>query len=115
MTTNTEFLDVTNQVFLQGNIGKKPVVQKTRGGNWYCSFSLATDEPYKDSDGETVKHTSWHQVKAWGKMAASISKRFQKGDLVKIKGRLKTSTYDKDGVKMYNTSVELTHIKPLIE
>jgi len=115
MTTNTELLDVTNQVFLQGTIGKRPIAQKTKGKGTFCAFSLATDEAFKDSDGETVKHTNWHQIKAWGKIATSVSKSYAKGDLVKLKGKLKTSTYEKDGMKMYNTSVELTHIKHISE
>lgn len=113
MKKYTEQSEVNNQVFLQGSISNDLELIRTKGGNSLCSFSLATDDTYQDSDGKTVKQTDWHQVKAWGKVAHVVSKNFAKGSMVKIKGKLKTSTYQKDGVKMYATSVDLLQIKGL--
>ena len=109
----SEHMDINNQVFLQGSISKDLELTKTKGGNFLCSFSLATDDTYNDSDGETIKRTDWHQIKAWGKIAFAVHKNFSKGSMVKLKGKLKTSTYEKEGIKHYATSVEVFQIKDL--
>jgi single-strand DNA-binding protein len=105
--------NITNQVFLQGTIDKEPLLKKTKKGSSYCSFSVATEEPPKDPKKKNEKHIDWHKIKAWGKMAEEAAKNFRKGDLVKLKGKLKTSSFEKDGTKQYITSVELTHIRPV--
>jgi len=103
--------NITNQVFLQGTIDKEPQLKKTKQGSPYCSFSVKTEEPPKDPKKKNEKHLDWHKIKAWGKIAEEAAKNFRKGDAVKLKGKLKTSSFEKDGIKHYSTSVELQQIK----
>ncbi len=103
--------NITNQVFLQGTIDNEPVLKKTKQGSPYCSFSVKTEEPPKDPKKKNEKHLDWHKIKAWGKIAEEAAKNFKKGDVVKLKGKLKTSSYELNGAKKYDTSVVLTHIK----
>jgi single-strand DNA-binding protein len=56
-----------NKVILVGYMGKDPEVRFTQGGQAVANFSLATDESYKNNDGEKVKKTEWHNIVVWGK------------------------------------------------
>jgi single-strand DNA-binding protein len=104
--------NITNQVFLQGTIDKEPQLKRTKQGSSYCSFSIATEETSKNANKKNQKLFYWHHIKAWGSIAEEAAKNFKKGDVVKLKGKLKTSSYEKNGAKKYDTSVVLTHIRP---
>jgi single-strand DNA-binding protein len=71
-----------------------------------AKFSLATRETYKDSAGQRVTDTQWHNLIAWGKQAELVGKVLKKGNEVAIEGKLTTSNYtDKEGIKRYSTEI----------
>jgi len=37
-------------------------------------FSIATDEVYRNTKGDKVKETTWHNLVAWGKIAGIVEK-----------------------------------------
>jgi len=93
-----------NKVILIGRVGKDPEVI-TAGESKMCKFSLATSEYYRDKSGGRKQTTEWHNIVIWGALVESAAKYIKKGDEVSVEGKIKTTVYDKDGVKKYNTSI----------
>jgi len=105
-----------NKVILVGRLGKDPEVRYTQGGKAVANFSIATDESYKDKDGNKQKKVDWHNIVVWGNsVEAFVQPYLHKGDLVYIEGKLQNRTWeDKEGVKKYTTEINVTDIKGLI-
>jgi len=77
-----------------------------RGGGSVCSLSLATTRAWKDKDtGEKREETEWHRVTVFGKQGEACAKFLAKGRQVYVEGRLRTSSYEKEGQKHYSTEV----------
>lgn len=96
-----------NRVTLIGRLGQDPETQDTKTGGIITKFSLATDDSYRDKDGNKVEQTDWHNIVAFGKQAEVLSKYLKKGDMLAIEGKVKYSSYEKDGIKMYYTNINL--------
>ena len=95
-----------NKVMIIGNLGRDPEVKFTGTGQAVCSFSLATDESYKDKAGEKVERTEWHNVTLWGKLAEIAGEYLSKGKTCYIEGKLQTRKWqDKDGNDRYTTDI----------
>ena len=75
-------------IIIAGNVGRDPEMRYTPSGQAVTSFSVATDDSYKASDGERVKRTIWFRISAWGKLAETCSQYLHKGSKVLIEGRL---------------------------
>ena len=58
-----------NKIILLGNLGQDPELSHTKDGTAYATFSLATDESYKNSNGEKIEKVSWHKCVVWKKLA----------------------------------------------
>jgi single-strand DNA-binding protein len=98
--------NLRNSVQLIGNLGLNPEIINLAGGKKLAKMSIATNETYKNSKGETVKETQWHNVTAWSKQAKIIEKYLLKGNEVCIEGKLSNRSYtDKEGVKRYTTEI----------
>ena len=95
-----------NKVQLIGNLGNDPEIINLESGRTLAKFSIATNENYKNSEGEKVTETQWHNVVAWGKTAEIIEKYVTKGKEVVIEGKLTNRSYEtKEGEKRYVTEV----------
>ena len=95
-----------NKVQLIGNLGKDPEIVNLESGKTLAKFAIATNESYKNAQGEKVTDTQWHNIVAWGKTAQIIEKYVTKGKEVAIEGKLTTRSWeDKDGMKRYITEV----------
>ncbi len=95
-----------NKVQLIGNLGNDPEIITMDSGKKLAKFSIATNETYKNEQGERVTDTQWHNVIAWGKTADIIESYVTKGKEVAIEGKLTTRSWeDKEGVKRYTTEV----------
>lgn len=98
--------NLKNSVRLIGHVGQKPEVRTTSNGKKIASFSLATNDTYKDANGQKVSETMWHSLVAWGKQVDFIEKHLDKGHEIAIEGKLTTRNYvDKNGVKRYLTEI----------
>lgn len=51
-----------NKVQLIGNLGNNPEIITLESGKKLAKFSVATNESYKNSNGEKVTDTQWHHV-----------------------------------------------------
>lgn len=96
-----------NKVMLIGNLGKDPELRYTTGGVAVASFTLATNESWKDQDGNMQERTEWHNIVAWRKLAEICGEWLKKGKKVYIEGRIQTRSYDdkNTGAKRYITEV----------
>lgn len=97
-----------NRVNLIGRLGADPEVSTTESGKLVAKFSLATNEDYKDKEGNKVEKSQWHNIQAWGKTAELIRDILKKGFYIALEGKLVHSQYEnKEGVKIYRTDIEL--------
>ncbi|NNC69862.1 MAG: single-stranded DNA-binding protein [Flavobacteriaceae bacterium] len=95
-----------NKVQLIGNLGKNPEIVTLDSGKKLAKFSIATNESYKNAEGEKVTDTQWHNIIAWNKTAEIIEKYVVKGNEIAIEGKLTSRSYeDKNGDKKYITEV----------
>ena len=95
-----------NKVQLIGNVGNAPEIFNLESGRKMARFSMATNEHYKNSKGEKVEDTQWHNIIAWGKTAELIENYAPKGKEIGVEGKLTSRSYeDKDGIKRYITEI----------
>ncbi len=100
-----------NKVQLIGNVGNTPEITTLESGKRIAKFSIATNEFYKNPQGEKEQNTQWHNIVAWGKIADIIEKYVGKGKEVALEGKLTSRSYeDKDGAKRYVTEVVANEI-----
>lgn len=98
---------IRNEVQLIGNLGKDVDFRELNNGARLAKFSLATNEYYRNTKGEKVKETTWHNIIAWGKTAELMNEHLEKGIEVAIKGRLINANYeDSNGNKIYKTEIK---------
>jgi single-strand DNA-binding protein len=95
-----------NKAILVGRLGRDPETRYTSGGQAVCNFTMATDETYKDRNGERQKRTEWHRIVVWGKQAEIAQQYLHKGSLIFLEGRIQTRQWDdREGQK--RTTVEI--------
>jgi single-strand DNA-binding protein len=95
-----------NKVILVGTLGKDPEVRYSQAGSAITSVSLATNEKWKDKNGEMQERTEWHRVKFFGRLAEIAGEYLKKGGQCYVEGRLRTEKYTgKDGVEKYSTDI----------
>lgn len=95
-----------NKVILVGRLGRDPEVRNLDSGVSVANFTLATSETYRDkTSGEKKEITEWHNVVLWRGLAEIAQKYLHKGDLVYIEGKLRTRSWEKEGVTRYTTEV----------
>lgn len=95
-----------NKVILIGRLGKDPEVRNLDNGAVVANFSIATSESYKDrTTGEKKEITEWHNIVLWRGLAEIAQKFLRKGDMVYIEGKLRTRSWEKEGVTRYTTEV----------
>jgi single-strand DNA-binding protein len=95
-----------NKVILVGRLGKDPEVRNLDNGATVANFTMATSESYKDkTTGEKKEITEWHNIVVWRALAEISQKYLHKGDMVYIEGKLRTRSWEKEGVTRYTTEV----------
>ncbi len=95
-----------NKVTLIGHLGQDPEVRRLENGTPVGRFSLATNETYKDVNGELQTQTEWHNIVVWRTTAEQAEKILKKGSLVYVEGKLTHRKYtDKNGIERIATDV----------
>ena len=94
-----------NRVSLIGSLGSDVELKHTPQGVAVASFSMATNEGYKDQSGQWQDKTEWHRIVLWRGMAETASKFLKKGSKIYLEGKLQTRNWDKDGQKHYTTEI----------
>jgi single-strand DNA-binding protein len=95
-----------NKVILVGRLGKDPEVRNLENGATVANFTMATSESYKDrTTGEKKEVTEWHNIVLWRGLAEIAAKYLHKGDMIYVEGKLRTRSWEKEGVTRYTTEI----------
>ena len=95
-----------NKVQLIGRLGKDAEVVTFDDGKVKARFPVATNEVFKNQEGDKVERTQWHDVVTWGGLAEVAAQYLKKGAEVAVEGRLTYRTYeDGQGHTRYVTEV----------
>lgn len=96
-----------NKVILIGNLGKDPEVKYTPSGMAIARFSIATNERFKDKDGNWGDRTEWHNIVLFERKAEVAGEYLKKGRTVYIEGSIRTNSWDdkETGQKKYRTEI----------
>lgn len=98
-----------NKVILVGRLGQDPKLTYLPSGSPVANFTLATDDSYKDREGNKVERTEWHRIAVYGRSAEFCNNYLSKGRLVYIEGTLRTRSWeDQQGQKRYTTEIVVT-------
>ena len=89
-----------NKVILVGRLGRDPETRYMPNGDAITNFSLATDEQWRDRNGERQTRAEWHNVSLYGKLGEVANQYLRKGSQVFIEGKIQSRKYTgKDGIE----------------
>ena len=89
-----------NKVILVGRLGRDPETRYMPSGDAITNFSIATDEQWRDRNGERQTRTEWHNITLFGKLGEIASQYLRKGSQVFIEGKIQSRKYTgKDGIE----------------
>ena len=93
-----------NKVILIGNLGKDPEVKYTQGGMPVAKFTLATNDRFKDKEGQWQDRTEWHNITAFQRLAEIVGEYLKQASAT---SRKRTSPWDdkETGQKKYKTEI----------
>ena len=96
----------TNSVRLIGHLGQSPKLVSNSETSSVVSFTMATNETYKDAQGNKATRTEWHNIVSFGKVANLIIQYCKQGDHIMLNGRLQTRQYtNKENQQRYVTEI----------
>jgi single-strand DNA-binding protein len=100
-----------NRVNLIGNLGQDPETKKLESGKKVTHFTLATSDDFKNSEGQKIKETTWHNIVAWNGLADVAGNYLKKGSQVAVEGRIVYRSYeDKTGATRYITEIVINDL-----
>ncbi len=105
-----------NAVSLIGRVGRTPESLEIGEGDKKTAkvnFTVATNRRWKDATGERREEVEWHNVVAYGTLAAFVAEYLNTGRLVRVLGRLKTRRWTKGAETFHRTEVVATLVSPL--
>ncbi len=95
-----------NKVIIVGNLGRDPELNTMESGQSVCRLNIATTRRWTNkTTNEKMEETEWHRISVWGKQAENCNKYLSKGKQVYVEGRLRTSSYEKEGQKHWSTEI----------
>lgn len=95
-----------NRVTLLGNLGLDPELKVTTSGLSVLNLRMATTEQHWDKETKTASdRTEWHDIAIFGARAEGLAKVLKRGDKLLVEGSLRTTSWEKDGVKRWRTDV----------
>ena len=105
---------MVNRVMLIGNLGKDPEVRRLENGTAVAKFSVATNENYKDRNGEWQTQTEWHDIVVWRILAEKAETSLNKGMAVYVEGKLTHRNWqDKEGNARRTTEVVASYFRTI--
>ena len=103
-----------NMAQIIGHLGRDPEVRYTPEGTAVAKLAVATNETWKDKDGEKQERTEWHNVVFFGRLAEIAGEYLKKGSKVYVEGSLRTRKWqDKNGQDRYTTEIVANEMQML--
>ena len=103
-----------NKVHLIGRLGRAPETRYMTNGDAVCNFSLATDESWKDQQGQKQTRTEWHAVTLYRRLAEIAGQYLKKGSLIYLEGKIQSRKYtDKQGTERTAYEIVCSEMKML--
>ena len=103
-----------NKVHLIGRLGRAPETRYLTNGDAVCNFSLATDESWKDKNGQKQEHTEWHAITLYRRLAEIAGQYLKKGSLIYLEGKIQSRKYtDKQGAERTAYEIVCSEMKML--
>ena len=99
-----------NKVFLSGNLTRDPEIKRTPNGKAYTRIGIAVQRRFKNPNTGQYD-VDFFTLVAWERTAEFIGRYLRKGSRILVEGSLRTSNYEKDGVKHYNTEIWVDNIE----
>ncbi|MFA6777323.1 MAG: single-stranded DNA-binding protein [Bacilli bacterium] len=98
-----------NYSMVIGRFVEDPEVTTIDGSKEVCNVTLAVPRSFKNEKGEY--ETDFIRCQLWSGLAKNTAEYCKKGDLVGIKGRLQTGSYEADdGTKKYTSEIVVERI-----
>ena len=92
-----------NQIVALGRLTKDIELQESENGKKYSLATIAIPRTFKNADG--IYETDFLSFKMFDKIAENCSEYCKKGDIVGVKGRMQSNTYEKDGETKYSMDI----------
>lgn len=92
-----------NRTVLVGRLTKDPEIRYTQSGMAVANFTMAVNRQFTNANGE--READFISCIVWRKAAENFCNYTHKGSLVGIDGRIQTSSYEKEGQRVYSTQV----------
>ncbi len=94
-----------NKVFVLGNLTRDPESKQLPSNVLVTNLGIATNRVYKNQQGEKVEEVEYHNIVLFGRIAEIAQQYLRKGSSAYIEGRLRTNSWEADGVKKYKTEI----------
>ena len=105
---------MVNRIILIGNLGRDPEIRRLENGAVVAKFSLATNENYKDKNGEWQTQTEWHDIVMWRSLAERAESQLKKGKQIYLEGKLTHRTWtDENGKTRKNSEIVANYFRKL--
>lgn len=85
---------MVNHYVCVGRLVADPELKETETGKSYSNVTVAVPRSYKNSEGEY--ETDFLDCTLWDTVAKKTAEYCKKGDMISIKGRVETRTYETD-------------------
>ena len=92
-----------NQIVIAGRLVSNPEIVTTDNGKKRTYITVAVPRSYKNVDG--TYDTDFIKCTLWNGIAENTCEYCKKGDIVGIKGRIQSSSYERDGEKIYSMDI----------
>ncbi len=98
---------------LIGYLGQDPAIRYLENNRIVATFNLATNETFRDKNGERKTETEWHLIEMWDQLAKHADELKLKGLLktgtqLYVEGKIKTEIYrDKNGMEHSRKKIKL--------
>ena len=102
-----------NKCIFVGNLTRQPELENLPDGTAVCKFGIACNEKYKDKQGNTKESVEYINVVAWRGLAEVCGQYLTIGKQVYVSGKMKTSSWEKDGVKHYRAEIHADEMQML--
>lgn len=104
-----------NRVCISGNLTRDPELRATAGGTQVLSFGVAVNDRRKNQQtGEWEDYPNFVDCTMFGNRAEAVSRFLAKGMKVAIDGRLRYSSWEKDGQRRSKLEVIVDEIEVMV-